>query len=884
MKKLYPFLLVQILVVLGSQALSQTLLPPTNLLVDGHTLYATWDPPISILLNENFEGDSLPSGWIETSQGEGWDTATVAQMGFIRLPDHSRFMITNDGESTAGNTGCCDYLIMPELDLTGYPGYHLTFQSFYTGNYAQKAIVEMSTDNGLTWYHLDTISPYPAWKEIDIDLSSYSGAGGLSSVRFAFHADDQGLQASGWAVDDVSVSSDSLGVSYYMVFLDGAYVGNTLETHWQYWPSTVVFGQDYACCIGAMYANVGSSNLICQPFTAEYLPPPQNLAANVNNNNVVFTWSAPVSNAQLTGYNIYRDGVLLVQLLPTDTTYVYDCQNGEACIDVTARFDLTIFGLPGSFGESVKSHACGYVDSSLDFPLNERWDSGQFVTNHWTADPGWEIDGLAGNEAPSARFITPVTPGGYQSTLTTWYYDAKWLSECETGDFYSINLYFEFRLDDNTANGLDTLQVQLVTEDEVLVLKEFSNTGNSDWQYYQSNLTTKVAKHNFRIRFMAIGNSSGTPVKWYLDNIQLYAAISDFGLPLIVSAQRTGNPENDILIRWEPALLNQVNYLLDDNSFEDQAGLELAGDLWLGNEFPTSDAGVLQKASVFMTSSPGASAFYTIEIFDEGRNLVGTSAQFNPLFNEWTSVYLPDIPFDGPLFAMLHIQGSGLSDKLAIDTNGPNAPAGYSWTQNESGWEQLAEPGVFLIRVQALLEGDSKVNHVNSPNNELECDTIGYSIYRRAYSSYPPSWNNGTGELEWIACSPKEITQFLDRSLKNDMTNCYEYSVAVIYRNWEQPPTGSDWDCIYVGLPEIQEFGTIKASPNPADQWVLFDLNGEFSYCKVFSISGLEMEQRDLEGKKELTLITSHYSPGTYLVKLYRKEGYPISRKLMIQH
>lgn len=58
----------------------------------------------------------------------------------------------------------------------------------------------------------------------------------------AFHADDVGLWASGWAVDDVVIASAPVPVLSYALFLDEEFVDSTSDTTYTF--QNLVSGQD----------------------------------------------------------------------------------------------------------------------------------------------------------------------------------------------------------------------------------------------------------------------------------------------------------------------------------------------------------------------------------------------------------------------------------------------------------------------------------------------------------------------------------------------------------------------------------------------------------------------------------------------------------------
>jgi hypothetical protein len=273
---------------------------PRNLFVDDRTLVATWEAPLLVVLDEKFEAASFPpAGWEATSNGRGWFGTTNGSSFFFGIPAHTKYACANDDE--ADYDASMDYLITPELNLTNAPSFTLDFQSFYTGIWGGSAYVEMSTDAGASWTPVDggTISPASSWQQVSIDLSAYSGEAGLSSVWFAFHYDDNGIWADGWAVDDVTVASGKDPEMGYGVFLDGGVVASpVMETTFTFNPTTINYGQTYVAGVAGLYCS-GYSDLETYTFTAHFLYPPRNLEAVANNSETtgaaILTWEPPLS-------------------------------------------------------------------------------------------------------------------------------------------------------------------------------------------------------------------------------------------------------------------------------------------------------------------------------------------------------------------------------------------------------------------------------------------------------------------------------------------------------------------------------------------------------------------------------------------------------------
>ena len=155
-----------------------------------------------IILTEDFEsasGSTPPSGWTSSSNGVGWEFGSNLGSQYFPVSSHTNYACTNDDEAGNGNDASVDYLISPVLDLSNYTNVSVQFAYTYANNYGSTATVEVSTNGGSSWTTVSTLNPAD-WGTANIDLSAYDGQ---SNVQIAFHHDDNGQWADGFAVDDV---------------------------------------------------------------------------------------------------------------------------------------------------------------------------------------------------------------------------------------------------------------------------------------------------------------------------------------------------------------------------------------------------------------------------------------------------------------------------------------------------------------------------------------------------------------------------------------------------------------------------------------------------------------------------------------------------------
>lgn len=162
------------------------------------------------LVQENFDGGNFPDSWTQQTLASdgGWlvgDNQALQSQWWTIAP-HGSFIATNDDGCDCDKSA--DYLIMPELDMTGLEQAVLAFSSYYDGGEfegaTEVATVEYSLDGGETWAVLETISGSDNG-EWSFDVLSLNALLGESSVMLAFHYNDNGGWLYGWGLDDVSV-------------------------------------------------------------------------------------------------------------------------------------------------------------------------------------------------------------------------------------------------------------------------------------------------------------------------------------------------------------------------------------------------------------------------------------------------------------------------------------------------------------------------------------------------------------------------------------------------------------------------------------------------------------------------------------------------------
>ena len=148
-------------------------------------------------LSEDFEGGVLPTDWEQVDGDCGWLFGADGSSTYFTIPAHTNYAYVNDDDCNGDMSDV--WLITPSIDFTGASGLVLDFATFSENDIFT---IKTSIDGGTSWTDLETIGDYAEWTTVSVDLSSVDGQ---SDVKIAFHYNDDGSWAYGWAIDDVTI-------------------------------------------------------------------------------------------------------------------------------------------------------------------------------------------------------------------------------------------------------------------------------------------------------------------------------------------------------------------------------------------------------------------------------------------------------------------------------------------------------------------------------------------------------------------------------------------------------------------------------------------------------------------------------------------------------
>ena len=156
----------------------------------------------------------------------------------------------------------------------------------------------------------------------------------------------------------------------------------------------------------------------------------------------------------------------------------------------------------------------------------------------------------------------------------------------------------------------------------------------------------------------------------------------------------------------------QVDYIFDDGTYENGWCINPGYSSWLGNKFPVTDGGELISFQIYGYENTIAGAEQvTLDIFDSDQNYVGSSDPFTIPVEDWVTVPVPNIPFSGEFYAMIHWDNLvGQTNWVGFDENGPYANSDLDYYYDGTSFQLLhvvavSTPGVFLQRATAMVRG-----------------------------------------------------------------------------------------------------------------------------------------------------------------------------------
>jgi hypothetical protein len=304
---------------------------------------------------------------------------------------------------------------------------------------------------------------------------------------------------------------------------------------------------------------------------------------------------------------------------------------------------------------------------------------------------------------------------------------------------------------------------------------------------YNSYATTSVADGEYVIEgvydgFIYTLTAKKGGYETYIDEVEVNGGnvVFDFTMLEIIipPAKITATPvDNHVHVEWIPPIAGiGTSYILDDGSAEAGFRINADTDASFGNIYTNDDSGVITSVDIFGyyddSGMGGDTRWVTMDIYDENRELIGSSEPFILPENEWINVELPYLPYEGTFYAMVHWSVDPTQTQyLGYDMNGTNSQKAFSYIIDAAGWRNFSYIsnyyGVFLVRVNALTQGKSMSYSYNE--NRL---LVSYILYR-LLKDQP--------EAEWTEIAETAALEYNDEEWNSLPEGEYQYALKARY-------------------------------------------------------------------------------------------------------
>jgi len=614
----------------------------------------------------------------------------------------------------------------------------------------------------------------------------------------------------------------------------------------------------------------------------------------------------------LIGYNVYRDGAFLAYVSGKDTTWYYDfdVNPGTHMYAVSAWYDLTDYGFPGQFDESLLEGPVEHqVLCGRDLPFCEPWDQASFAYNEWTFSPdqgNWSVTTAQGNPEPTADF-------GWNPIMVDYSYGLESpILNAGPWNCASLWLDYDLKLDDRNATGNEKLLVEIYYNGMWQPVAEYENNGSFGWESYSHDISNAVGMA-IKVRFTAHGQSTEDILHWYVDNICVYGVCNP---PSELDAEVLTGGDGDVLLTWMPPecvgggggpsgqLIELIQH--DGNPLNGyyQSFDYVYGVVWDLGAYPDATLEALD----FRHSSWGTYGTWDYKLHVVDYDTYTLISEIGPLQTTGDDKWEENISLGqimgyggGNVGVFLEPMGNSPTDAypcLDADNMGPDGVSLYGPLPNYSAlttsgigdflmdlWirsnfdDGLVNPGQITAQyvqspshvpgvsnVPATLTMNQTVNRL--PQTDFtEQEVLGYNVFRML-----PTGTN------YVQLTPTPIvdTFYVDQSLSFPQDEGeISYYVTALFEDAEcesDPSNIANVDWPAVGINELGA-GDIRIFPNPVTDIVNIQSSYTILDIEVMSFIGQSVYTQRGVDSKATKLNVSNLQAGVYLVKVTTDQG-----------
>ncbi len=830
--------------------------PPTGLEVEAKSIAAHWQAPTykQTLFLEEWNGGSFQAqGWI-VEGGTNWIVSSVIgnpapSAMFSWSPQALNYKQTITSKSISS-------VYSPILTCS----YDIVLDNFGTTSMNQMAV---EIWNGSSWAMVKNYSngtgSFP-WTSEQIDISTYSDED--VKIRFRAYGEDS-YDINGWNIDNINITASETGTGLtdcifaYNFYLDDVLIGVTTDRKYVIPGTMVQYGQNYDACVLAVYGS-GYSSKTCTQFTSEFLYPPGNFTATPIENNVYLAWLKPstpyaTTPPGLIGYSVFRNSVLIKTIYNPDILNHYDfgLEPGEYQYEVSARYDLTEYGFPGQFDESMRSGPVTVaINYGRDLPFFEPWDHASFAYNDWRFEPeqgNWTVDVAEGSPAPSAGFAWEPIRINYAYSLESPVLDAT-PYECAT-----IWLDFDLKLEDRNSTGQEKLCVEVFYNNIWHKMTEYPNTNSFDWQPKTVDISA-VAQQAFRMRFRAGGGNSSDILGWFVDNIHIY--------PVCLPAQNLEGElsGDDVLLTWSPPHCAGTGGELNEG-FEETLFPPPGWDQAIVNASYTWQHTTANASLGAHTGNYSAGILWDYTHQDEWLIARNISVTGNLTF--WSNGFQGST-YNDHYYVKISPDGGNTWDVVMDMSALPQYPSFNGYNQWETPYviDMTLFTGQIVDIAWHAIDGDGQglwyswaIDDCSIGADALSLPS--YEIYRR---------NGTTGNFNLINPLPLTDTSYLDPDLPLGL---YFYYVLAVNNVCSQSLPSDTIAVDVITSLDNPEAGRLKIFPIPARDYIRIQSEAAIKRITLFDMTGRAIMEISDCNQVEIELSVSDITSGLFLMQIF---------------
>lgn len=875
--------------------------PPRQFRVDSASSVATWTPPaLEALPFQDFEDPQFPPpGWQTYNLWAGspawFRSNNGGSQGFPIPPGDGYYAVANsDAMGSGGNAN--SYLITPSLDLRMHDNYVLEFNSYFDAGYGQTSAIEYSFDSGNTWDLFYSMTPNSQWVNKAISLSSLSGSNAYENLFIAFHTDDHASWASGWAVDNVSITAGSANPNGYFAYLNNDIIDFIDHDTNSYTFQGLDWGQTYTGGIVAAYP-CRASEQVQYTWTSSYLYPPRNFSTQYSygTDEVMCSFQTPAiiatdPNCNLVSYNIYQDDSVIntihYQGEPVDYTYHVILDNllpGTHTFKASAMYELSSYGYPGDTAVSIFSDtSLIHITYGFYLPFHEDWHFPDFQTNYWSrtgTGAQWEIDQNVGNPASSAKMVIKPDSNAYSASLTSYYINSDSITNGK--------IYFDFdiKLESGAPHPSEKLEIEVFNGSEWVLYQTFYSTDTLNFTPQHLNISEDAKNQVFKIRFFASGNNCNTGTAWWVDNIKLYRTCAA-PTNLADSLFEYGNNNVGVNIRW-----NAPDCLLPMDPWEHWDSGENSSDVGItdGGNFTAAirwDPGSLQrkngdtitKIRYFIADNNFDYLVLHIWTGENAASLIYSDTVYNSVPSSWSEKNIDtNIIIDATMeywvgYSIINQSPDGRPAGLDA---GP-AVSGYGdkiRIANSNFWHNLTDYGI-----NNNWNIEMYVNHATTIDTTLKRFVLYKSLDNFDYSPYDSvEYVSGQTEFNYndVNVVSDNIYYYKLNAvwIKNDARCISDYAL-----NKEFPMYDYVTAFVTVGINNNKANNPLVLFPNPASNKIAIEAKSNIQKIEVYDLSGKRLFQMSSLSSNKMVLNIESLQSGIYLIKTKTAQGIFINK------